>query len=152
MANDTQRPFPEEKPTGDADAIADKKPEILENTTNTFDKDGSVMTARPDTLINEERLRFESVDDRYINKNGVKPHEEACDGVDDNCDGLVDDDLTPAVIYTGKPSKMDVGICRAEIQTCTYDRYSVKQPGVKPHEEACDGVDEDCTGRMDDEK
>ena len=73
----------------------------------------------------------------------VAPMEESCDGGDNDCDGVTDEDVDGAMCETGEP-----GLCGAGVQVCSEGRYSCERPEAQ--EEVCNGVDDDCNGAVDD--
>jgi hypothetical protein len=70
-----------------------------------------------------------------------------CDGRDEDCDGRTDED------FTQSPTACGVGACAAVGRTaCVFGSVEdTCEPGVPlPIDATCDGVDEDCNGRVDD--
>ena len=81
----------------------------------------------------------------YFQVSGYEPEESFCDGMDNDCDGETDEDLTPPPVY---------GVCVG------YDIYCDAENGwTKPNyseitsyekdETKCDGLDNDCDGLVD---
>ncbi|MRG97228.1 MopE-related protein [Polyangium spumosum] len=71
---------------------------------------------------------------------------ESCNAVDDDCDGEVDEGLG-----LGEPCAVGVGACLAAgVMVCDGPRGTTcdATPGV-PSIEACNGVDDDCDGEVD---
>jgi YD repeat-containing protein len=71
-----------------------------------------------------------------------------CDAIDDDCDGLADDD------YVALPTECGVGACQATGATSCVDGAVVDGCTPGPAADAdtiCDGLDEDCDGTSDEE-
>jgi hypothetical protein len=74
------------------------------------------------------------------------PSLETCNGLDDDCDGLVDDGNPGGggACPTGLP-----GACGQGVEACSGG-VLVCQALVAPSQEKCNGVDDDCNGLVDD--
>ncbi|MCA9605015.1 MAG: putative metal-binding motif-containing protein [Myxococcales bacterium] len=86
---------------------------------------------------------------------GISPTAvESCDGVDENCNGMVDDVPGGCVCTNGTtrpcgPPEAGTGNCRNGTQTCTSGRWGTCDGAVVPGTETCGGGDEDCDGSTD---
>jgi hypothetical protein len=84
----------------------------------------------------------------WIGCNAETPAPETCNGLDDNCNTLTDEDFPEvgAVCFSG------LGVCRAAGKmACTPDGTGVvcdAKAGI-PAGETCDGTDDDCDGATD---
>ncbi|HAA58115.1 MAG TPA: hypothetical protein DCE42_25355 [Myxococcales bacterium] len=84
--------------------------------------------------------------------NQVTPaEEEVCgNGKDDTCDGSVDEDC-PCTDGTTQDCGTDTGECKKGLQTCTDEKWGSCEGQTAPVTEACNGLDDDCDGEVDEE-
>ncbi|HXU11137.1 MAG TPA: MopE-related protein [Candidatus Binatia bacterium] len=71
---------------------------------------------------------------------------EICNGLDDNCDGSVDEDTPPAIPC---PVSGLLGACRQGTTSCATLPMVCEQTVFPVVEVACNGVDDDCDGTVD---
>ena len=69
----------------------------------------------------------------------------SCNGVDDDCDGRVDEGVS------GTPITCGVGACRRDgMRSCVAGALQENcEPGQPRQDNNCDGLDDDCDGRVD---
>ena len=83
----------------------------------------------------------------------IGPSTEICDGIDNNCDGTVDEGIansTAIVCYEGPEGTMAIGECRAGVKYCSEGIFDGPCDGqVLPTAERCDDLDNDCDGEVD---
>ncbi len=86
--------------------------------------------------------------------------DNACNGLDDDCDGTVDEGC-PCLLgsvkpcFRGPPGRRGVGACADGYQNCVgvgeiAGTWGACQQGIAPSKELCDGLDNDCNGCADD--
>ncbi len=87
----------------------------------------------------------------------VRPgRSESCDGKDNDCDNLVDErnaqgDPLRRSCYSGPSGTLNRGICQAGTQTCSSGSFGSCVGEVLPSTETCNGVDDDCDRRIDED-
>jgi hypothetical protein len=91
-----------------------------------------------------------SVDNGDCNDHVPEIHpwaQEACNGVDDNCDGLIDEGNPGG----GGECGSDVGECRKGVLVCVRGNPSgvLCLEDLRPVDEACNGLDDDCDAGTD---
>ncbi len=79
---------------------------------------------------------------RCVGETGPTP--ETCNGIDDDCDGTIDNGVAP-----GGPCGRAVGACRPGNFVCRAGRY-VCEGATMGTPEVCNNIDDDCNGIVDD--
>ena len=78
----------------------------------------------------------------------VLPTAEVCNGLDDDCDGKVDEHVVIAC-YGGPQDTLGRGRCKAGYRLCVDGRPGRCQWEVHPRPETCNNRDDDCDGKVD---
>ncbi|MCB9639451.1 MAG: hypothetical protein H6727_11220 [Myxococcales bacterium] len=73
---------------------------------------------------------------------------ETCDNKDEDCDGLIDEDVYRPC-YRGSNDTKDKGNCRSGIENCADGVWGPCLGDRLPQTEICNGQDDDCNGQID---
>jgi hypothetical protein len=85
-----------------------------------------------------------AADGTTLSCEGDTSYAELCNDIDDDCDGEVDEDFT----NLGKPCGVSP-LCGTGKFICSPLGLKTVCGGVKPTKEVCDGLDNDCDGKVD---
>ena len=77
----------------------------------------------------------------------VTPVPETCDSIDNDCDGVIDNNLIDVYEndYTGPPETLGVGICTPSA-TCSDGELAYTSEVLPTAENCSDSLDNDCDG------
>jgi Putative metal-binding motif len=84
----------------------------------------------------------------------VLPSPQTCTGLDNECDGVVDEGCPCEVgqqqgCYTGPAGTEGVGMCMGGMQMCSLTGWGACEGEVLPSPQTCTGLDNECDGMVD---
>lgn len=77
--------------------------------------------------------------------------DEACNGNDDDCDGVIDDGCPCPDGTPPRACGVAAGRCTVGTQSCVGGTWGACEGAVLPRRDLCDGEDNDCDGRTDED-
>lgn len=95
--------------------------------------------------------RWRCKEGELICSGGIKPSPETCNGVDDDCDGMTDEDIEEKLCYSlgmDDPTR-GVGICHSGISRCVAGKSVCMFEQLPQPPDCSNGLDNDCDGQKD---
>ena len=167
------------EPENDTDTVTDNDTEIIDDSDTVSDND-TEPASDSDSELNEDDpyTDWDTVSDddvcEFVMNECVNPvtdfgclpamekeFPDYCDGLDNDCDGKVDEGCYCEVgqtqpCFKGKPGQRNIGICQDGVQTCVVGSdgktgtWGDCTGGISPKQDICDNADNDCNGCIDD--
>lgn len=116
----------------------------IDDTTECQDRDGDGFFAAPCSTVSPD-----AIDCDDTNPNVSPQAREVCNGIDDNCNGVIDEGIAPL------PCPLQLGVCAGARRQCVDGAFQdcindgLYGPTFEVDEVSCDGLDNDCNGSVD---
>jgi len=128
--------------------------EICDNKDNNCDGmiDNGLSWDKDEDGVNSLDSCLNPADCDDTNANVYPDRTEVCDGIDNNCDTIIDD-IAPVECWTGSEDVIfsDDTPCTTGIMKCLNGEMTNCEGQVLDEQERCDGLDNDCDGTIDDD-
>ena len=158
------------EPAVDSDSMSDNDAEIIDDSDSANDSDEDTDDADIENFYTD----WDNASDDDVCEStcepiadlGCLPRVESefpnyCDGLDNDCDGIVDEGCECEVgqtqpCFTGAPNQRNVGSCQDGMQSCVVGsdgktgKWGDCVGAISPKRDVCDNADNDCNGCVDD--
>lgn len=80
---------------------------------------------------------------------GIGPTNETCNNLDDNCNGIIDEECECSPNGINRSCGLNLGVCKFGYQICTEGIWSKCMEDIGPTNETCNNLDDDCDSLID---
>ncbi|MEE2959938.1 MAG: putative metal-binding motif-containing protein [Myxococcota bacterium] len=135
----------------DCDGVVDNLSQVASLYPSATKKIGVCMDAKKVCAANENGEKVWSEPDYSVTVVNFEASEMSCDGLDNDCDGVVDN-----IVSVNRPDAVTSGVCVGQKMDCNTQETRWEEPNYalaiatyQASETLCDGLDNDCDGVVD---